>query len=204
MHRFRRGHAPAEFVNWARKCRNWEQFARTPMHARVGDMLYDRQEHYCAYCECILESKNKGHIEHLERRSDNPIRSFAWDNLFFSCNNADSCGKYKDETHPKLYFRVDDIIDPSLEEPLDFLLYDMNGGVSARDEAHQYRAEETIRIFNLNNSPRLRGIRTRIAQVVAQFLASDPSEEKITEFLNVLGKCDCISVYYSLCGRKMD
>lgn len=203
MHKFTRGESPVDLARLKRNYSNWESIAHSNEHAQLGDALYERQERYCAYCETQIESKRKGHIEHLERRSDTPARTFDWSNMFFSCNHHDSCGKFKDEFQPRMNFDPADIIDPSQEDPLDFFLYDLNGGISARDEAHKTRADETIRIFNLDQSPRLSNIRRGVAETVKSMLPYLNSEEDVTDFLNSLGNCDCISVYYSLLGRKM-
>lgn len=205
MHRFLRGNSPINLTRIKASCQNWDDFCRQAKdeHAVLADSLYERQQHYCAYCESVISEKSNGFIEHLERRSDNPDRTFDWTNMFFSCKSNCSCGIYKDNS--KFKFNPSDIIDPSREEPLDFFHYDMNGGIHPRDESHKTRAEETIRIFNLDNSAKLRGIRTNIARTVECFLRTvpEPNEAQIDEFLSGLGECDCFSVYYDLLGRKI-
>lgn len=94
---------------------------RTDEHAKLADALYARQDGYCAYCEIHLKNRSAGHLEYLERRSDNPKRTFDWSNLFYSCSKRDSCGKYKD--NERIRFNPADIIDPSVENPLDFFVY---------------------------------------------------------------------------------
>ena len=207
MHKFTRGDAPVNLTKMETKYHNWSSFERTPEHFALGNALYERQDHYCAYCESFLANKSKGHIEHLERRSDNPRRAFDWSNMFFSCNNHDSCGKYKDNSLSPRKFTQTDIIDPSQETPLDFFMFDMNGGVQAKaglDENHTRKAKETIRIFNLDQSDRLRGIRFAIAQTIAGFLESNPDDDTIDFFFSSLEHSDCISVYKSLldAGRQ--
>ena len=204
MHKFVRGEEPVDLEAMRRRHPHWDAFARTAEHTQLGDALYERQARYCAYCETRITQKENGHIEHLERRSDNPARTFDWSNMFFSCNHRDSCGNYKDDTKPRLRFNPADIVDPSCEDPLDFFTYDALGGISARDEAHKMRAEETIRIFHLDKSARLCNIRANAARTAINFMEREPSEDEITAFLNSLPPdCDCISVYYSLCGRKI-
>ena len=65
--------------------------------------LKEMQGARCAYCETtiILERpyrKDSAHIEHLRQKNKDvyPEGTFAWSNLFGSCNNEDSCGKHKD------------------------------------------------------------------------------------------------------------
>lgn len=207
MHKFTRGEPPEDMAKTKKKYRNqWDEtFLKSDEHTAISNCLYERQNHYCAYCDVKISTQDAGHVEHLERRSDNPRRTFDWKNLFFSCNHTDSCGKYKDEHKPKIEFNPADIIDPSKEDPLDFLQFDMNGGVSAKDDAPRHRADETIRVFNLKKDARLKRLRSNIAIIVSSFLESEPepSKEKIDEFLREVADSDCPSVYYSLLKRKM-
>ncbi len=201
MHKFIRGASPINLEKMEEKYHDWDPFVGTQEHVLLGDELYDRQEHYCAYCETSLANKSEGHIEHLERRSDNPRRAFDWSNMFFSCKKKDSCGRYKDDKLDPRQFNPADIIDPSKEDPLDFFRFDMNGGVQAKaglDETRTRKARETIRVFNLDQSDRLRGIRFAIAQTIAGFLESNPDDDTIDSFFSSLGHPDCISVYKSL------
>lgn len=130
MHHFERGQSPVDLQAIARKGINWSSFAGSHAHRIVGDALYERQHHYCAYCEVFLEQKTDGHTEHLARRSDFPQRTFDWYNLFFSCNHIDSCGRFKDNS--RIQFDVNDIIDPSRENPQDFFNYDRFGHIFPR------------------------------------------------------------------------
>jgi hypothetical protein len=95
-----------------------------------------------------------------------------------------------------------------MEHPQDFFIFDQLGhvfpkrGMAPEDEK---RARETIRVFNLENSERLRHIRQKVAKAVAYFLQSDcqPDDSAIDRFLEMVGDVDCISVYFSLLGRRM-
>ena len=204
MHKFTRGAPPAEMAKIKEKFRNqWDEaFLKSDAHTAISNCLYERQNFHCAYCDVKISTQDAGHVEHLERRSDNSQRAFDWDNLFFSCNHTDSCGKYKDEHKPKPEFNPADIIDPSKEDPLDFLQFDMNGGVSAKDDAHRHRADETIRVFHLDCG-RLNGIRRGIAQSIGYFLQHDPSETEIRDFLQFMSTNNCPSVCDSLLRERM-
>ena len=68
--------------------------------------------------------------------------------------------------------------------------------------AQRKRAEETIRVFNLNKSSRLRNLRRKAAVSVDSFLQNNPTEEEINYFFSSLGSVDCISVYYTLLNRR--
>ena len=203
MHRFSRGEAPGVLAGAHRRFHNdWNAFLGSEAHTALGEALFARQHHYCAYCEVALSRKEEGHIEHLQRRSDVPERTFDWSNLFFSCSHLDTCGKYKD--NQRIRFNPADIIDPSRENPLDYLRYDMNGNVHAieGDPVREHRANETIRIFHLN-APRLKGIRKQIAITVQSLFSCDENEQEA--FLKNVrkGHYDCVSVYHNLLGKTM-
>lgn len=206
MHHFERGQSPVDLQAIARKGINWSSFAGSHAHRIVGDALYERQHHYCAYCEVFLEQKTDGHTEHLARRSDFPQRTFDWYNLFFSCNHIDSCGRFKDNS--RIQFDVNDIIDPSRENPQDFFNYDRFGHIFPRvglSELERRRACETIRVFNLDNSGRLCNIRQQAFQAVVTFLqcSEHPDTSTIDRFLEMVNGGHCISVYYTLLDKRM-
>lgn len=202
MHKFTRGMPPVDMAVTKRRFRNqWDDsFLKSEEHAAIGDCLYTGQARHCAYCDVKINDMKAGHIEHLERRSDNPQRIFDWSNMFFSCNHNDSCGNFKD--NERLQFNAADIVDPSVDDPADFFTCGMNGRISARNSASSRRAGETIRVFNLNNE-RLTGIRANIARAVSYFLESNPSAEQIDAYLREISSFDCPSVYYNLLKRKM-
>lgn len=215
MKKYNRGDSPVDLNGIEKECRQsgidpWEYFCKQhrDMHDQLSVSLYEAQLHYCAYCECRLKhpsTAKNSHIEHLERRSDNPNRIFDWSNMFLSCINKDSCGKFKDESKPKIVFNIQDIIDPSHEDPQDFFQYDALGRISPRDDisfSSQKRAQETIRVLNLN-SARLCNIRKSIASIVKTYQENEDEDEEIDFFLANLGNTDCLSVYYSLLGRRM-
>ena len=204
MHKFSRGAPPVDMGKTQTDYSNqWDKtFLASAEHEAIGDCLYERQSHHCAYCDTRINSKENGFIEHLERRSDNPQRTFDWNNMFFSCKHPESCGYFKDGDKTKQSFVPTDIVDPSAEDPADFFVYGMNGKISARNAASAHRADETIRVFNLN-ATRLTGTRANVARSVAAFLLGNPTDDDIVEFLNSLNDCDCPSVYYDLLKRKM-
>ena len=198
MHRFTRGDAPVDMTRARKKYTDWTAFSRSEEHGQLGTALHERQSKYCAYCAKYLSEKREGHIEHLERRSDNPKRTFDWRNLFFSCNHLYSCGKYKDTL--KIKFKPEDIVDPSQEDPADFFYFDSNGFIWARSGAGEARAKETIRVFNLN-APQLVSARRHVARAVEKLYAY--SDKELDEFLASMSECDYLVVWYMLLGRKM-
>ena len=204
MHKFSRGEPPIDMTTAKADYNNqWDSaFIASGEHKIIGDCLYERQSHYCAYCDTRICSKENGFIDHLERRSDNRERTFDWNNMFFSCRHSESCGYFKDGDKTKQSFKPADIVDPSVDDPADFFVYGMNGKVSARNEVYAHRAKETIRVFNLNNA-RLTGIRVGIARSLAFFLEHNPSEEQIDEYLRDMEDKDCPSVCYGFLKKRM-
>ena len=182
MHQFTRGDTPVDFRIIKQKYANWDAFIGSSEHIAIGNRLYEQQDHYCAYCEIYLHDKEDGFIEHLERQRDNSKRIFDWSNMFVSCR------------------KLADIVDPSWENPSDFFQYDLQGNMHPRkdlDPSRKRKAEETIRIFNLN-CPRLANIRRKAINNVNAFLECMPIKEEISNFLDSLSNVDCISVYHEL------
>jgi len=103
----------------------------------------------CAYCECGLDDHGQ-HIEHFRQRGRYPQGTFDWSNLFLSCERHESCGKHKDRCGQYDYT---DLIKPDVEDPEYFLLFANDGTIAVRrglTAIERRRAEETLRIFNLD------------------------------------------------------
>ena len=117
------------------------------------------QNGFCAYCECRLKRK---HIEHFKTRTAHTKETFNWDNLFGSCGDStqrggwNRCGIYKDNGAGK--YNIEEIIKPDSDDPNNYLLFLTSGKVIARPEltgVPLQKAEETIRVFNLNKDTTL-------------------------------------------------
>lgn len=125
---------------------------KTEIWASLNLMQLNR----CAYCECQIHTgpnSHHAHVEHFRQRSRYPQGTFDWNNLFGSCNRSDSCGKHKDSQayQPQVLIKADQ------ENPEYFLRFLSDGQVTPADSLttqERHRAEETIRIFNLNGSLR--------------------------------------------------
>lgn len=127
--------------------------------AEIWIALNQMQAGRCAYCERQLDGFKK-HIEHFRQRADHAAGVFDWDNLFGSCNDTGSCGKHKDEKAKNWQWA--DLIKPDLEEPDNFLQFFSDGSIRPRQgltPTRQQRAEETLRVFNLNQHRALREMR---------------------------------------------
>lgn len=125
------------------------------------------QKSCCSYCERRTgENPKDGHIEHFRKQADHPNLTLAWDNLFWSCNDENTCGKHKDsctrQSGAHASFDVNDLIDPSNIDPDNFFIFVSDGSVAIKDEiaeAQKRIANETLRVFNLAGSAYLRKAR---------------------------------------------
>lgn len=152
--------------------------------------LDEMQQNLCAYCEAEIKTEiRNSHIEHFRQRRAHsyPQGTFLWSNMFGSCNRTDCCGKHKDGLP---HYAHEDLIKMDDEDPEEFLEFLPDGnivpikGLSFTDN---HRAEETIRIFNLNGA--LRQIReTEIVGYLqtAEELAKYAEEFDETEWLPLL------------------
>jgi len=141
----------------------------------IRESLRAMQGPRCAYCEASVEFSDR-HIEHFRRKGGNgQFRNltFDWSNLFLSCDGPRHCGHYKDNprTGPGPY-SPSDLVKPDVEEPDNFLYFYSNGRVEPRSgtlEAIAKRANETIRVFNLDagqlRHPRERAVAKYIAHL---------------------------------------
>jgi uncharacterized protein (TIGR02646 family) len=130
----------------------------------IRTALLEIQGHRCAYCERRTGAdQDDGHIEHFRNQADHTELDLVWSNLFWSCKDEKTCGKHKDkctkESGRLKRFDHDDIIDPAAEDPEVLLLFVFDGTVRHKDglnERDRHRAQETLRVFQLADSPYLR------------------------------------------------
>lgn len=124
----------------------WEE--KSEIWAKLDSM----QDGRCAYCEANLDKAR--HIEHFRQRRSYPQGTFDWNNLFGSCNRADSCGIHKDRCGS---YDHTELIKPDVDDPERFLVFAATGTVHARvnlTARARRKAEETIRVLNLNGTLR--------------------------------------------------
>lgn len=137
--------------------------------AQIRASLEQMQGRRCAYCEGDLDDLGQ-HIEHFRRKSISSALTFDWNNLFWSCDQKDSCGHYKD--HGAGTYDVTDLLDPCCDDPDTFFLFRSDGTIDLRQEItekQRRRAAETLRVFSLDAQwGRLRNMRKR---AVAGYLA---------------------------------
>lgn len=128
---------------------------------QIRQALLDLQHYRCAYCERRTGDHRSydGHIEHFRDQADHGSHTLDWDNLFWSCRDERTCGKHKDKCRKQAgsqrFFDHAVLIDPSRDEPDDYLIFVSDGTVAPRSnlaEGANERAAETIRVFQLNES----------------------------------------------------
>lgn len=155
------------------ECLNQAQVDRTYAHLRgaektqIRTSLLEIQGQRCAYCERRTGTGARdGHIEHFRKQADYQDITLTWSNMFWSCNDENSCGKYKDgccrDSGVRARFNPSNLIDPSVDDPDDFLLFITDGTVRPNDgltDEQNMKACESIRVFNLNDSAFLRKAR---------------------------------------------
>lgn len=154
----------------------WEEVAPADK-AQIRAALETLQGRRCAYCEGSLDELG-AHIEHFRRKgrptAPSPARSFPqltfeWSNLYWSCDQKESCGQYKD--HGAGAYEVAELLEPGVDDADAYLRFRSDGTIHVRgkDPTACRRAEETLRVFNLQpRRGRLRAMRKRAA---AQYLA---------------------------------
>lgn len=151
MHKLHRDPVPpACLARYQHGREQWGMQSPTgPERVEIWAKLEAMQGQRCAYCEAGIVEGDR-HIEHFRQRSRYPQGTYAWDNLFGSCNRSGTCGKHKDECGN---YTSTDLIKPDIDDPEAFLVFSPDGSVHPRknlSSVDQHRAEETIRILNLN------------------------------------------------------
>lgn len=115
----------------------------------IRSCLEEMQGRRCAYCEGDLDTLGQ-HIEHFWRKGQYPVRTFDWTNLFWSCDETDSCGHFKD--HGAGAYDVAQLVDPCCDDPDLFFRFRSDGTIDVRpglSPADKHRAVETLRVFGL-------------------------------------------------------
>lgn len=141
--------APGCLADYRHGAHTWSEV--TPDHkAEIRTHLQQLQGLCCAYCESSLEQGQ--HVEHFRPRDRFPTLTFAWSNLFWSCDCVDHCGHYKDTSAAA--YNPDDLIDPAVDDPERFFRFYSDGQIRVRSEitdAERLRATETLRVLNLEH-----------------------------------------------------
>lgn len=176
----------AEYDNqtktWAdleHECKSQLRFALVKMQS-TPDTTEEAKEYgvRCAYCEGAIY--HAGHIEHFRRKNPAhfPELTFEWTNLFLACGSEQHCGHYKDRPSAPSYDPVH-LIKPDEHDPEQYLYFHSSGDVRVREglenEEDKHKANETIRVFGLNNAP-LPSSRARAVSMYKQTMLEDLAE----------------------------
>ncbi len=135
----------------------------------------------CAYCEGPLDALGQ-HIEHFRRKRDFVHLTFSWTNLYWSCDQSDSCGHHKDQRAGA--YNPADLLEPCSDDPSKFLKFRSDGTIHLRSTLSPrdtFRGRETLRVFNLHPAfGRLRNMRQAAAStylsMVTELAALEQSE----------------------------
>jgi TIGR02646 family protein len=177
---------------------SWDDFVHRGL---VRENLLSMQENRCAYCERAVTAQN-GHIEHFRKRSPHIQYTFVWGNLFYSCMDKQTCGKWKDKhVKPSLDYYAK-LLNPREDNIEKFLVFTAIGDVAVRDdcsEEDKERAAETIRVFHLN-APHLARKRREILEGW-KWLRAFP--EQIDETLTGTEIKEFVTAIYHLVGRRV-
>ena len=163
---------PACLAHYQHGHHHWDDLAAGDK-AQIRQQLEQMQGRRCAYCEGSLDVLGS-HIEHFRRKRQGhfPHLTFAWSNLYWSCDQQDSCGHHKD--HGAGAYNVTDLIDPCADDPDTFFRFRADGTISIRSgipATQKHKAEETLRVFNLNPQwGRLRNMRKAAVSAYVSFV----------------------------------
>lgn len=138
--------------------------------AQIRAQLEAMQGRRCAYCEGDIDVLGQ-HIEHFRPKGAHPALTFVWNNLYWSCDQNDSCGHFKDNGAAP--YNVADLIDPCGDDPDDFFVFRADGTISLRSSLspnEKWRAEETLRVFSLN--PQWGRLRNMRKQAVSGYIVT--------------------------------
>jgi uncharacterized protein (TIGR02646 family) len=129
--------------NYIQDCDNFE------LKENIRKDLLKKQRNQCAYCERLLDiNKQNFHIEHIEPRDNTKAKlECEYSNLVLSCNNDDSCGRYKGSRHLE-----DGFIHPVLDNPTLYFKFNEDGQILTTD----LNANKTKDFLNLNNNKLIR------------------------------------------------
>lgn len=188
MHKLERPDAP-ECLNKLYHARKiWRDVSKDDKQ-EIWKQLDKMQCCRCAYCESYImgNGERNAHIEHFRQRSNYPQGTFEWENLFGSCNREESCGRHKDRN--KLFsYKPEDLIKADVDDPDHFFVFCIDGSITIRSDIsseQRHRAEETLRVFNLDHpkgalrhmrKAAVQGYITTAEEIVEMALNFDESE----------------------------
>lgn len=129
--------------------KSWIDYNKDGIRSEIKkNILFLEQEEYCPYCEKRIYD-NEGHIEHIKPRDLYPKEFESYNNLIVSCDEKNSCGKYKRNNYSN------NLINPVIDDPDEYFDYNIASGEiipKNNDESSKeyIRAIYTIETLNLN------------------------------------------------------
>ena len=129
--------------------KSWADYNKDGIRSKIKEsILVLEQEEYCPYCEKRIYD-NEGHIEHIKPRDLYPKEFQSYNNLIVSCDEKNSCGKYKRNNYSN------NLINPVIDDPDEYFDYNIASGEiipKNNDESSKeyIRAIYTIETLNLN------------------------------------------------------
>lgn len=148
--------------------KSWDDYNRDDIRNNIKEnILVIEQDEYCPYCEKRIYTNNDGHIEHVKPRDMYPKEFQNYNNLMISCNEKNSCGKYKGNKYS------DKFINPIEENPEEYLTYNFANGeiipINNHEMSNEYlKAKNTIDTLNLN-SYELRNARINLIDILGVY-----------------------------------
>lgn len=130
--------------------KSWADYNKDGIRSKIKEsILVLEQEEYCPYCEKRIYD-DEGHIEHIKPRDLYPKEFESYNNLIVSCDEKNSCGKYKGNNYSN------NLINPVIDDPDEYFDYNIASGEiipKNNDESSKeyIRAIYTIKTLNLNS-----------------------------------------------------
>jgi len=179
-----KGVAPACLEKAERRGMSWDDFVKNDQDGYKSSRQQANVEQHgvCGYTEVPLDvSRVTIHFDHFRKKSIYPKLRFKWDNLFAAIKDRPFGADYKDkivdgDNHNIVYANIFSPLTPHLQ---DYFHYATNGEIEPSNglsEENRHKAEETIRVFNLN-APELVSRRRTIIEQISFY--QELSEEEI-------------------------
>lgn len=128
------------------KLKRWSDYDHEIKKRLREYMIDNEQKGICPYCELKITSE-RSQIEHIKPKDKFPKLISEYSNYLTGCLNNQTCGQYKENKWSKKF------IDPTVENPTDYLTYDiMTGEIIPKEKIGENyeKAKETISFLNLN------------------------------------------------------
>lgn len=131
-------------------------------HKDIQSVLFASSHHKCAFCECIPGESGNIEVEHFEPKSLYPDLAFEWDNFLPSCRK---CNEAKSDFDT----RSIPIINPTAEDPEEFLTYSFLRITPLTGSGQEDKAQQTIDVCNLN-CDRLYKVRAALMKSITEYI----------------------------------